>query len=386
MKVLQVTPGYHPAHIYGGPIESVHQLCRHLGQAGCFVQVLTTDTNGADSVLNVDTRNVIAIDENLAVRYCHRVWPHTVSPALVRALPSYVRQADVIHLTSVYSFPTLPTLAICKRFDKPVVWSPRGSFQRWPGTRRARAKALWEALCRQLLPKKVMVHATSEQEAREIECRMGKIDLTVIPNGVLVPKVIHHTPRETHLRLLYIGRLHSQKGIEKLLHACRILLERRGTAWRLTIAGAGDQEYLRNLEALAASLSLAGQVTFLGMVVGNEKEKLFEDADILVHPSYSENFGLVVAEALAHGVPVIAGKGTPWFNLEAHGCGLWVDNSPESLAAAIARLDVEPLREWGERGRDWMIKEFGWEKVAVNMCALYRGLVNGSGHRLQGAT
>jgi glycosyltransferase involved in cell wall biosynthesis len=115
-------------------------------------------------------------------------------------------------------------------------------------------------------------------------------------------------------------------------------------------------------------------VTFLGEVVGEAKQKLFLAADALVLPSFSENYGLVVAEALAHGVPVVAGSGTPWAELEKRGCGLWVDNSPESLAAAISRIDTMPLQEMGARGRAWMKAEFGWDRIAEKMFDLYKTL------------
>ncbi|MDF2458162.1 MAG: hypothetical protein K0S79_578 [Nitrospira sp.] len=385
MKALHVTPGYYPAHIYGGPIESVHQLCHHLGRAGCIVTVLTTDANGAESVLKVDTRRVVHLGDNLDVRYCRRIWPHTVSPVLLGMLASSIRQADVVHLTSVYSFPTLPTLALCKHLQKPVVWSPRGSFQRWQGTRRPGMKALWEFVCRQLIPSRVVIHVTSEQEAVEAASRMGNIEIAVIPNGVLQPKTVAHRSRQADLRLLYLGRLHARKGIEELLQACRILSDHHRTAWTLTIAGSGEEAYVSTLKALAASLSLSGRVRFAGMVVGREKEKLFEDTDILVHPSHSENFGLVIAEALAHGIPVIAGTGTPWSKLEANGCGLWVDNSPSNLAAAITRLERMPLSEWGERGRAWVAKDFEWQTIAARMLALYSRLTAASDCQLSNA-
>jgi len=246
-------------------------------------------------------------------------------------------------------------------------------------------KALWEFMCRRLIPSRLVIHVTSEQEAVEAASRMGNIDIAVIPNGVLQPKTVAHTSRQADLRLLYVGRLHARKGIEELLQACRILTDRHSTAWTLTIAGSGDEAYVRTLKALAASLSLAGRVRFAGMVVGREKEKLFEDTDILVHPSYSENFGLVIAEALAHGIPVIAGTGTPWSTLEANGCGLWVENSPASLAGAITRLERMPLTEWGQRGRAWMARDFEWQTIAAKMLALYSRLTADSGCQISKA-
>src|SRR5215470_9921563 len=96
LKVVHVIPGFYPAFIYGGPIESVYQLCRHLGQAGCEVRVLTTDADGPKTVLNVETSREVEISPGLTVRYCHRILRHTVAPTLIRLLPYYLRQADLV--------------------------------------------------------------------------------------------------------------------------------------------------------------------------------------------------------------------------------------------------------------------------------------------------
>jgi glycosyltransferase involved in cell wall biosynthesis len=109
----------------------------------------------------------------------------------------------------------------------------------------------------------------------------------------------------------------------------------------------------------------------LGAVVSKEKKALFEYSDVALVPSYTENFAIVAAEALAHGVPVIASKGTPWSRLEEMGCGLWVDNDPESLANAIRSISTMPLRDMGLRGREWMQNEFSWRSVTNQMLALY---------------
>lgn len=207
---------------------------------------------------------------------------------------------------------------------------------------------------------------------------MPGIDLAVIPNGVAVPEALSHTPGNGVLRLLYIGRLHPIKGIENLLRACRILNDRYGCGWVLTIAGAGDPVYAKSLRELTAGLGVGDRVTFTGEVTGEAKRKLFQDSDLLILPSFSENFGLVVAEALAHGVPVVAGNGTPWAEVEKRGCGLWVENSPESLAAAMARIGTQPLRAMGAMGRAWMKEDFGWERVAGTMLDLYETLARGT--------
>ena len=93
-------------------------------------------------------------------------------------------------------------------------------------------------------------------------------------------------------------------------------------------------------------------------------------------PSFRESFGIVIAEALAHGVPVIAGRGTPWPRLEEEGAGLWVKHDPESLAAAMDRISAMPLREMGRRGRAWMEREYSWDLVAERTIDLYRRVVD----------
>jgi glycosyltransferase involved in cell wall biosynthesis len=110
------------------------------------------------------------------------------------------------------------------------------------------------------------------------------------------------------------------------------------------------------------------------MAEGTEKVGAFLDADVCVVPSFTENFGMVVAEALVHGVPVIASKGTPWADLERQGCGLWVDNSPESIGAAILRMNQADLPTMGMNGRAWMETQFSWANIASQMEAVYRRL------------
>jgi glycosyltransferase involved in cell wall biosynthesis len=109
----------------------------------------------------------------------------------------------------------------------------------------------------------------------------------------------------------------------------------------------------------------------MGEVLSEAKKRLFECSDVTLVPSYTENFAIVVAEALAHGVPVIASKGTPWSRLEDMKCGLWVDNDPETLAAAIRSISTMPLQDMGSRGREWMQNEFSWRSVTKQMLDVY---------------
>jgi glycosyltransferase involved in cell wall biosynthesis len=375
VKVLHVTPAFYPASQWGGFAHSVPGLCNALAQnEGIDLKVLTTDSDGPRTRQRI---SVSAFPEifpaGYEVYYCRRVAGQSVSPGLLRRLWSLVRWADVVHLNATYSFPTLPTLLVCRMLRKPLVWSPRGALQRWPGTTRARAKFVWERVCNVLCdPDRIVLHVTSEEERNESAPRIPKCRPIVIHNGVDVPGLNgEQSTRNGSLRLLYLGRLHPIKGIENLLRALAVV-ERDVT---LSVCGEGEPSYRRSLESLASKLSLDGRVVFRGAVDEPAKARQFRESDLCVVPSFKENFSMVVAESLSHAVPVLVGDGTPWKQVDKIGCGRCVANTPDELANAIEALSTAPLREMGLRGRAWMQKEFSWSTVAEQMLATYRELI-----------
>lgn len=387
MKILHVSPSFYPTTAYGGTIRSGRGLCVGLAELGCDVRVLTTDSDGPGRTLTVSHERDLPLN-GIWVRYCHKQMRDSVSTGLLRFLPAYVAWADIVHLTAIYSFPTFPTLICCRHFNKPLVWSPRGSLQRWEGTTRRLPKLIWEISCRRLVQKdKLILHTTSPEEAEQTRKRLPGIRTAVVRNGVESPESTARPELNEILQIAYLGRLHPIKGIECLLEACH-LLNQRSIRWCLNIAGAGPTAYVESLRKKTMELGLSAQVEFLGEVFHGEKSGLFAESDLVVVPSHVENFGMVVAEALAHGVPVIASTGTPWRDLDAQGCGLWVSNEPQALAAAIDRIRLMPLRDMGLRGRRWMQKDFSWNSVARDMLTVYRecvenvGSLNGASHVL----
>ena len=374
MKVLEVVPSFYPAHIYGGPIQSVYHLCRSLAEQGCEVKVLTTNANGPAATLDVDPDREVEVDGLFQVRYCRRRGRGSISLPLLAHLPAYAKWADVIHLTAVYSFPTFPVLAAARVFRKPVVWSPRGSLLDWTGRSRPGIKSLWERASRLIASPGLVLHVTSSQEGEESSQKIPAAT-ALIPNGIDVPILPPRTASSFlpngEMRLLFLGRLHVKKGIENLLAACRLLSDRGRLPWTLRIAGTGEPDYERALAGRIRELNLEDRASMLGGVFEGAKQALLADVDLLVCPSHSENFGMVVAEALAAGVPAIASHGTPWKSLEENGCGLWTANDPATLASAIERAAAMPLAQMGRAGRDWMLRDYSWRSVAGQMARLY---------------
>jgi glycosyltransferase involved in cell wall biosynthesis len=381
LKILHITPSCYPATYWGGPIFTVYALNNSLAKfSGVSLKVLTTDTAGPKLTQRLDYSQLADFYPNQEVLMMPRIAGASVSVEMLWRLPSLVRWADVVHLTAIYSFPTIPTLLVCRVLRKPVVWSPHGAIQdayEWTGSRQRFMKRIWEIFCNALVsPGMVVLHVISERERSPTQARIAKAKTVIVPNGVDIPSVIPERSwlPEGKLRLMYLGRLSPKKGIENLLHA---MAELNDPTVLLSIYGTGEDVYTSSLHDLAGKLGLLDKnVFFLGHVDRELKEQAFYHSDVCIVPSYTECFCMVVAEALAHGVPIIASQGTPWEKIEKEKCGLWVDNSPESLTQAIIRIRVMDLLEMGQRGRDWMMREFTWNAIAKDMIEIYRSLVS----------
>ena len=379
-RVLYVVPTFYPATHWGGPIHTVYSLCNALKRSGLIdLRVLTTDSAGPARTdqLPVNTNDAATSAEGYEIYYSRRLAGVSVSPQLLGRLVRGVAWADIIHLTSVYSFPTIPTLALARIKGKPLVWSPRGALQRWSGSRRPRLKALWEWLCNLVVDAgQCVLHATCETEARESLERIHCNRAEIIPNGVEIPATLPDRVWRPGgiTRLMYIGRLDPKKGLENLIEA----ISRLGDKVALDVYGAGAEVYVRSLEQQVERWCVSRRIRFRGHVEGQEKAAAFHNADLCIVPSYTENFAMVVAEALAHGVPVVASTGTPWQGLMEQGCGNWVVNAPDSLAAAIRELEGADLEAMGRRGRAWMQRDYSWETIARRMESVYRSLLAGT--------
>jgi glycosyltransferase involved in cell wall biosynthesis len=385
MRVLHVTPSFYPATYWGGPIFSVHALCNSLAEReGVEIEVLTTDSAGpaVEERLTVDG-NPQRYPGGYDVHFARRRWGKDIAPDLLARLPRLIDSADVVHLTAVYSFPTLPTMAACRLKRKPLIWSPRGALQasvEWRDVRRKRAKANYEALCRAVMPRRAVMHVTAPVERELSTQRIPGVAAALIPNGVDVPETIAaRSPRgPEQLRLMSIGRIDPKKGLHVLIEA----LSRLPGFVTADIYGTGEADYLNSLRDLSERLGVGSRVAFHGHVDGDAKRRAFERADLFVLPSFSENFGMVVAEALAHATPVIVSKAAPWKDVEALECGWWIDPRPDALAECVSQalsLAPEGLVEMGAAGREWMVRDFSWRGAAAQMLDVYRWVAGRGG-------
>ncbi len=261
------------------------------------------------------------------------------------------------------------------RFKLPFVISTHGCLEPFALNYRGWKKTIALKLYQQHDFKKADgFHATALQEAENLRDFGIRKPIAVIPIGVALPEIGEKRKQGEADRArtaLFLSRIHPVKGILKLLEVWAAL---RPISWHLVIAGNDDQDHLQEVMKKIRRLGLDGQVSYIGSVFGSEKDRLFREADLFILPSYSENFGIVVAEALSYGVPVITTDGTPWTDLRDYNCGWYIGTDKESLAAALEEalaLSDGSLREKGGRGRTLIESKYQWASIARDMNLFY---------------
>lgn len=266
-----------------------------------------------------------------------------------------------------------------RRHGIPLILQPRGMLEPWALNHKALKKQFAMALFqrRDLESAKLFV-ATAPMEYESIRGFGLRQPVAVIPNGVLFRSVgrpidvcREFVPKTPDRTALFLSRVHPKKGLFNLLNAWAVV-EPHG--WRLQIAGPDEGGHLAEVMALARDLGIDPFVEYLGPLDGEAKSQAYFGADLFVLPTFSENFGVVVAEAMAHGVPVITTRGAPWADLETHDCGWWVDIGVDPLVQALRSamaLSDDGRREMGARGRDY-VRRFNWDDIARQTINVYR--------------
>jgi glycosyltransferase involved in cell wall biosynthesis len=384
MKILHVVPTYYPATRYGGPIRSVHGLASAQASQGHDIHVYTTNADGKgvlpvplDRPTRLDGVNVWYFATSLGRRV---YW----SPKMREALALNITNFDILHLHSVFLWPTLAAARAARRAKVPYVLSPRGMLVGDLIRRKSSlAKRAWITLFeRRNIERAAAVHLTSEVEASELSAfGFPHTRLAVVANGVEMPRDISSNgvnARETHRPyVLFLGRLNWKKGLDRLIPAMKEVANAD-----LLIAGNDEENYQPELEALTRRYSVVDRVRFLGSIDDNEKWALLASARILVLPSYSENFGNAVLEAMAAGCPVIV---TPEVGIarivQEAGCGVVVAGDPANLGLEMKRLldDDSLRRDMGKAGRCAVQMRYSWKTIGKQMLDLYADILANRG-------
>jgi glycosyltransferase involved in cell wall biosynthesis len=382
VRILHVAASYLPAIRYGGTIASVHGLCRALARRGHDIHVFTTSVDGP---VDSQVAHGVAVDiDGVKVWYFRSpaarrlYWSPGMRSAFRLRLPAF----EAVHLHGLFLWPIWAGARAALRAGVPYVVAPRGMLERQLIQRRSRwLKSLSIALAdRRTLEGAAAIHVTSGREQAEAEAFHFRLPpFYSVPNGVdpdpgtnagapsdRVEALIQRRPY-----LLFLGRLSWKKRLEDLIAA---LPATPGVT--LIVAGSEEEDgYQRSLEALARRHQVGERVCFAGTVVSRDKAALLRHAAALVLPSYSENFGNVVLEAMAAGCPVVVSPDVGLSDVVAEtGAGLVVPADPAVLGPRIAALMADPQRrrDMSERGRIVARERFSWDAAAERMESVYQ--------------
>jgi glycosyltransferase involved in cell wall biosynthesis len=393
MRILHVIPGLSPA--LGGPPQVALNLVKALRDLGVDAEIATTNfdhpapldvplnqrvsyqfgTNSIDSVpVWFLPFNPPALKEFIFSKaFTNWCWNH---------IPSY----DVLDNHYLFSYAPTCAAAIARWHQVPYTVRVMGQLTPWALAQSRTKKQVYSSLIeRRNLKEAAAIHCTTHEEAKEVRQFGIHTPTLTLPLGVHAPTV--NAEARSQLRaeyeisadtpvILFLSRLHYKKRPDLLLETLYELMQ-QNYRFHLLIAGTGESEYVEQLKQLTIDLSLTDCVSFTGLVVGEQKDRMLQGSDFFVLPSYSENFGIAVAEAMICGLPVIITPGVQIASdIGAAEAGLVVEGAQKPLGEAIAQLLTQPKlrQELGQRGRFFAQSHYSWSTIAQNLIPAYEAI------------
>lgn len=358
---------------YGGPARSIPYTAY-------FSQRETTKHSIASGKYGAEDKNSLCDDLNIEYNQYRLFGPTKLafSPGLLGQIFNFARKRknSLIHVHNSWNLVPLFVFIMMMFFKTRVIVSARGAFFPWSLNQgRIRKKIAWHLFQKRLLLSSVAVHVTSEGELRALQEVGISKNVILIPNGVMTHaplNVARQVGSDAVLRLLFVSRIHAKKGVDILLEALASQLIDFDV--ELTVAGGfSDEGYCRDVEARVRMLPPNISVSFLGHVEHPQLTHLYRKADIFVLPSYTENFGIAIAEALSAALPVITTTHTPWMEVREFSAGYIIDTCPKELTNVILQFNDtdRAQRAVMSENAQRLIAKYDWRQLKSKYQRLY---------------
>ena len=374
----------------GGPVSVLRGLARAQALAGHRVAVYTTRDH-------TDTPNNDGFPQTIGVTVsCFPVSNRAMlfSPALYRRLRTGVIDFDIIHIHGLYRFPVTYAAWCARKAEVPYIMRPHGALD--PFLYRQSRYGKWALPLKRMYERLFdmpnlncasAIHYTAKEEMERTAFLKLRAPAVVIPNGIdwgaytPLPKSGAFRRRigleaQTPL-VLFLGRINFKKGLDLLVPSFARVLEKFPDV-RLAIVGPDNEGYGLKVRQWCREQGVADKVIFVDYLGPEEVKQAYVDADVFVLPSYTENFGMTVVEAMACGCPVvISDQVNIWREVQEEEAGLVVGLDPPKIANAICRVlsDKEAAGEMGRRGRVAAQRRYSWPRIVDQMTQVYREVI-----------
>lgn len=359
----------------GGPAQSVERLVECSNEFSVKADVWTFNYPYRDKqiFLKNNTQHFVSPDFFLSRKLA--AW----NPWACHNILAMASRYDLIHNHGHWLFGNAYASLAAKKLNKPLIISSRGMLEPWALAHHSLSKKLaFQIFERKNMATADLFHATSGQEAVNMR-RLGiKQPIAVIPNGVDLADNFLHFAKPPQKQILFLSRIDVKKGLERLF----LIWQRQAIkfkGWELVVAGDGPKSYVNALKKYVIQLGIQEHVRWTGFVQGSQKERLFEDASVFVLPTFSENFGNSILEAMSYGVPVITTRAAPWEELNVNQCGWCVDNNEQALEQAVVNAlscTESKLFFMGKNAGKLAQEKYSWGKVTKDMADTYSWILN----------
>ena len=383
LKILHIIFSMAPEH--GGPAVSVPGLTQALTKAGIHCEIFTTRRKEVDA--GVMPPSAVPIHQ-FDIGFPARFWP-AYSKELVETLWKKIGNGafNLVHVHEPWHYPGFIAFRAARKYGIPYVLSPRGALDEWCLRQKALKKWLYMKMIQgHILKSADAIHALTNEEMKSIAELGYKTPVFVAPNGI-DPSPFECPPDTSAFStaypelsgkrvILFIGRLHSKKGLDVLARSYASLSHKfEDTA--LLVAGPNEDGTQERMESILKTSPASGSTVFTGLLTGTAKLAALASADLFVLPSHSEGFSMAILEALAAGLPVVISKQCNFPEVSEHDAGFVVEPNDAAVTEAISTLlsDDQLRTRMGHNGRNLVREKYTWPAIAASMAGLYRKLV-----------
>lgn len=389
MRILHVIPSYIQAYRYGGAVKAAHELCRTLVKKGLEVLVITTDVDW-EKRLDIPLGRPVDIEGVKVIYYPSGLLKSFYySGGLARAVKEHIPNFDITHIHSVYLYPTMVAAYWCRRYKRPYLINPFGALD--PSMIALKSKLKKSLYIKFIEAGNInnasVVHVASDYEKDRYMSLGFRAPAVVVPRGIDLQDYADrgqlHGLRTRYPQLkdkkvvLFLSRIHVKKGLDILASAFKKVYEKDKDVY-LVIAGPSEKGYGENVKRLFEAARTGDRVLYTGTLLGDDKLAALYGSDIFVLPSYGENFGISILEAMTCGLPIVTTDCVGLYpDIAEYKSGIVAGCEPDAIADAMSVLldNGDLRRQMGENGKRLVRDRFTWDTVADRMIRVYEDIL-----------